>query len=52
LFPSLRTRTLEQGLSELVSAGLVDREDALAVAPDRSGLEAVLGRMPPVTRAA
>jgi twitching motility protein PilT len=51
-FPSLRTRTLEQGLVELVSAGLVERDDALAVAPDRSQLEVALGRLPPVPRAA
>jgi twitching motility protein PilT len=51
-FPSLRTRTLEQSLLELVSAGLVERDDALAVAPDRAQLEAALGRLPPVPRAA
>jgi len=41
-FPSLRTRTLEQGLSELVSAGLLERDDALTVAPDRALLESLL----------
>ncbi|MCA2979150.1 MAG: Flp pilus assembly complex ATPase component TadA, partial [Myxococcaceae bacterium] len=51
-FPSLRTRTLEQGLAELVTGGLVERDDALAVAPDRAQLEASLGHLPPVPRAA
>jgi len=50
-FPAMRTRTLEQGLSELVSAGLVEREEALSVAPDRSALESALAR-PGVGRSA
>ena len=41
-FPSLRTRSLEQGLSELVSAGVLEREEALASAPDRALLESLL----------
>lgn len=51
-FPSLRTRTLELGLSELVSAGLLEREEALSVAPDRSLMEAVLARPSPAGRSA
>jgi twitching motility protein PilT len=43
-FPSLRTKTLELGLSELVSAGMLERDEALSVAPDRSLMEAVLSR--------
>lgn len=43
-FPSLRTRTLEQGLVELVSSGLVERDEALSAASDRAVLEALLER--------
>jgi twitching motility protein PilT len=42
VFSSLRTRALEAGLSELVSAGTVEREEALSVAPDRALLETLL----------
>lgn len=40
LFAALRSKTLEQGLGELVAAGVVERDEALAVAFDRSALEA------------
>jgi hypothetical protein len=42
----MRTRTLEQSLEELVSASLVEPDEALAAAPDRSALEALLSRAP------
>lgn len=41
---ALRTHSLEQSLAELVTAGTVARDDALAVAPDRATLEQALGR--------
>lgn len=44
VLPSLRTRSLEQSLVELLSQGLVERDEALAVAPDSKAFEAVLGR--------
>lgn len=51
-FPSLRTRTLEQSLSELVSGGALERDEALAAAPDRPLLEALLTRASSVGRSA
>ncbi|MDP3232169.1 MAG: ATPase, T2SS/T4P/T4SS family [Myxococcales bacterium] len=42
VFPSLRTRALELGLAELVAAGLLERDEALTIAPDRALLESLL----------
>ncbi len=41
-FPSLRTRALEPGLAELIAAGVLAQDEALAVAPDRALLESLL----------
>lgn len=51
-FASLRTRSLEQSLSELVSAGLLERDEALALAPERATMEAMLARASSVGRSA
>ncbi len=48
--PPLRTRTLEQSLGELVSASLVGPDEALAAAPDRSALDALLSHAPDTSR--
>lgn len=44
-FPSLRTRSLEQSLADLVASGVVEPAEALNVAPDRATLEALLARI-------